>query len=126
LQVVDQLGCVIVPVRDHGYCHASGVSSTAGTEPYARRMTPKLAEYIEAGYVLTPQERLQAARALWLSVEQDTDEAHARADNAWDDLIERRVSEVLTGTARLVDGPESVAQARAELAARREKQRRAH
>lgn len=89
-------------------------------------MNGRLAEYIEAGYALTPQERLQAARMLWLSVEQDTDEADARADSAWDDLIERRVSEVLTGTARLVDGPESVAQVRAELAARREKQRPAH
>jgi hypothetical protein len=40
-------------------------------------------------------------------------------DGAWDDVIERRVAEVLDGTAMLVDGPASHAQVRAELAARR-------
>lgn len=82
-------------------------------------MRPKLAEYVEAGYALTPAERLEAARMLQLSVEQDTNEGQAEVDAAWDDEIGRRLAEVLDGTAKLVDGPQSIAQVRAALAARR-------
>lgn len=82
-------------------------------------MTPKLAEYVEAGYALTPAERLEAARMLRLSAEQDTDDGQSDIDAAWDDVIGQRVAEVVNGTARLVDGPETIAQIRAELATRR-------
>lgn len=82
-------------------------------------MTPTLAEYIEAGYALTPDERLEAARMLRLSVDQDTDGEQADIDEAWDDVIDRRVAEVASGEARLVDGRDGLAQIRAELAARR-------
>ena len=74
-------------------------------------MSPKLAEYVEAGYALTPDERLEAARLLRLSADQDTDGDQAQIDAAWDETIVPRVSEV-------VDGPESLAEIRAELAAR--------
>ena len=82
-------------------------------------MTPRLAEYIEAGYALTPAERLEAARMLQLSVEQEDAEDQDDIDAAWDEAIGRRVGEIVAGTADLVDGPASHAQIRAELAARR-------
>ena len=40
-------------------------------------------------------------------------------DQAWDEVIDRRVSEVVSGTAKLVDGRTARAQIRAEIAARR-------
>lgn len=82
-------------------------------------MAQKLAEYVEAGYALTPDERLEAARMLRLSVDQDTNSDQADTDAAWDDAIDRRVSEVANGTASLVDGREGLAQIRTELAVRR-------
>ena len=56
---------------------------------------------------------------LRLSVDQDTDANRVEIDAAWDEVIDRRVVEVVNGTANLVDGPESRAQIRADLAARR-------
>lgn len=82
-------------------------------------MTARLADYIETGYELTPDERLEAARMLRLSVDQDTDVNQVEIDAAWDEVIDRRVVEVVNGTANLVDGPESLAQIRADLAAHR-------
>ncbi|WP_022882966.1 addiction module protein [Gryllotalpicola ginsengisoli] len=82
-------------------------------------MKQTLAEYLEAGYALTPEERLEAARMLRQSVEQETDAGQAEIDAAWDEEISKRVAEVLDGSANLVDGPETLAQVRAELAARR-------
>lgn len=82
-------------------------------------MTPKLAEYIEAGKALGADERLEAAHQLLLSVDRDDDADQTQIDEAWDGVIQRRVSEILDGTAELVDGPTAHAQIRAELAARR-------
>lgn len=82
-------------------------------------MTPKLSEYVEAGYALSPDERLEAARMLRLSVDQDTDSDQAEIDAAWDEVIERRVGEVVRGNATLVEGREAMVQIRADLAARR-------
>jgi hypothetical protein len=82
-------------------------------------MTPKLSEYIEAGYALTPDERLEAARVLRLSVDQDTDREQAEIDATWDDVIDQRVAEVIRGDAKPVDGREAMARVRADLAARR-------
>lgn len=82
-------------------------------------MSPKLSEYVEAGYALSPDERLEAARMLRLSVDQDTDGEQGDIDAAWDEVIDRRVAEVVGGGASLVDGREGLAQIRAELAARR-------
>jgi hypothetical protein len=82
-------------------------------------MTPRFAEYIEAGYALTPDERLEAARMLRLSVDQDSDSEQADIDVAWDEVIDRRVADIVSGQAKLVDGRDGLAQIRAELAARR-------
>lgn len=82
-------------------------------------MTARLTDYVETGYKLTPDERLEAARMLRLSVDQDTDHTQAEIDAAWDEVIGQRVAAVVSGTATLVDGPESLAQIRADLAARR-------
>lgn len=90
-----------------------------GELPYTGDMTQRFAEYVEAGYELTPDERLEAARMLRLSVDQDTDSKQADIDGAWDDVIDRRVGEVVSGQARLVDGRDGLAQIRAELTARR-------
>lgn len=78
-----------------------------------------LRPYVEAGYALSPDERLEAARMLRLSVDRDTDSDQAEIDAAWDDVIERRVGEVVRGNATLVEGREAMAQIRADLAARR-------
>lgn len=83
-------------------------------------MTPKLSEYVEAGYALTPDERVEAARMLLLSVDQDTNGEQAEIEAAWDDVIDRRVAEIVRGEAKLVDGPAAMAQLRADLAARRQ------
>ena len=82
-------------------------------------MTARLADYIEAGYALPPDERLEAARMLRLGVEQETDSERAEIDAAWDEVLDRRVAEVVNGTASVVDGAESLAQIRIELAAHR-------
>ncbi|WP_028707651.1 addiction module protein [Propionicicella superfundia] len=78
-------------------------------------MTSELADYIEAGKHLSPDEREIAALAL-----QRVDEAEqAEVDAAWDEEIDRRVDEIMTGKVELVDGEETIAIARARLAERR-------
>ena len=83
-------------------------------------MTPKLADYIEAGKALDADERLEAAHQLLLSVDQDAGADQADVDAAWDEVIDRRVEEVVSGKAKLVDGREAHARVRAEIAARRQ------
>lgn len=78
-------------------------------------MTPKLTEYIEAGYALTPEERLEAARMLRLSVDQDVETERSEIDAEWDTVIERRVEEAVSGKGQLVSGRESFARIRARL-----------
>ena len=78
-------------------------------------MTPKLTEYIEAGYALTPEERLEAARMLRLSVDQDVETERSEIDAEWDTVIERRVEEAVSGKVQLVSGRESFARIRARL-----------
>lgn len=82
-------------------------------------MTPKLADYIEAGMALDADERLEAAHQLLLSVDQDAGADKADIDAAWDEVIDRRVDEILSGKAKLVDGREAHARVRAEIAALR-------
>ena len=82
---------------------------------YAEGMTPKLAEYIAEGRSLSADEREIAALALQQigAVEQ------AEVDAAWDEEIDRRVGEILSGKVQLVDGEETRRMARAMLATRR-------
>ncbi|TAM70745.1 MAG: hypothetical protein EPN48_05230 [Microbacteriaceae bacterium] len=82
-------------------------------------MTPKLADYIEAGKALDADERLEAAHQLLLSVDQDAGADQADIDAAWDEVVDRRVEEIVSGKAKLVDGREGLVRIRAELAARR-------
>jgi hypothetical protein len=82
-------------------------------------MTPKLADYIKAGMALDADERLEAAHQLLLSVDQDAGADKADIDAAWDEVIDRRVDEILSGKAKLVDGREAHARVRAEIAALR-------
>jgi hypothetical protein len=79
-------------------------------------MTPKLADYIEAGKALDADERLEAAHQLLLSVDRDADEDQADIDAAWDEAVGRRVKEIVSGEAHLVDGREAHSQVRAEIA----------
>lgn len=83
-------------------------------------MTPKLAEYIEAGKQLTVDERLEAAHQLLLSVQHDDGEK-VPVGAEWEAELLRRAEETLDGTAVLHDVDESHAQIRAELAAMRRK-----
>ena len=78
-------------------------------------MTPKLAEYIAEGRSLSVDERELAAVAL----QQISDTEQAEVDAAWDEEIDLRVDEILTGKVELVDGEETRRMARAMLAARR-------
>lgn len=78
-------------------------------------MTPKLADYIAEGRALSADEREIAALAL----QQLSDTEQAAIDAAWDEEIDLRVDEILTGKVELVDGEETRRMARAKLAARR-------
>ncbi len=82
-------------------------------------MTSRLADYIEAGRALDADERLEAAHQLLLSVDQDVGTDQADIDAAWNKVVNRRVTEILDGTADLVDGRAAHARARAEIAALR-------
>lgn len=92
--------------------------SDVGIRLYTGAMASKLADYIEAGKALGADERLEAAHQLLLSVDRDEDANQDEIDASWDEVIRRRVNEVLDGSANLVDGPTSHAQVRAEIAAR--------
>ena len=82
-------------------------------------MTPKLADYIEAGKALDADERLEAAYQLLLSVDRDVDATEAEVASLWDETIDRRVEDIVSGDAELVYGLEAHARVRAEIAATR-------
>ena len=83
---------------------------------YTCQMVPKLASYIAAGKNLDADEREIAVLAL-----QRVDESEKAAiDAAWDEVIDRRLDELVSGTVKSVSGRETIAIARARSAARRE------
>ncbi|GAB2527887.1 addiction module protein [Paramicrobacterium agarici] len=82
-------------------------------------MTSKLADYISAGYALTPDERLEAARMLRLSVDHDEDSS-VEIEDAWRQALEARVDEIVHGKVVLVDAEETYALLTEELASRRQ------
>ena len=90
-----------------------------GLPSCTRRMAPKLADDIEAGYSLTPDERLEAARKLRLSVDQDSDAGSAEIDAAWREEIGSRVDDTLAGKVELVDADETYRLLSDELSAKR-------
>ena len=78
-------------------------------------MTPRLADYIEAGKALDADEREIAALAL-----QQVDETEqSEIDAAWDEVIDRRLDELVSGKVKPVSGRETLAMGRALLAQRR-------
>ncbi|WP_137121425.1 addiction module protein [Segeticoccus rhizosphaerae] len=79
-------------------------------------MAPNLAEYVNAGYSLPPAERLQAARLLRLSVDQDQDADQADIDDAWREELRSRVEQISRGDVELVDADETYRLLSAELA----------
>ncbi|WP_206447678.1 addiction module protein [Agrococcus sp. KRD186] len=81
-------------------------------------MAPKLADYIEAGYALTPGERLEAARMLRLSVDQDVDSDSTEAAAAWLGEIGGRVDDIAAGRVALVDAEETYRMISSELQSR--------
>lgn len=82
-------------------------------------MIPRLAAYIEAGYALSPDERLEAARMLRLSVDQDADSDLTEVDASWHDEIGSRVDDILAGNVELVDADETYWMLSAELSPKR-------
>lgn len=96
------------------------VSLLTGAPSYTRSMTPKLADYIEAGKALDADERLEAAHQLLLSVDRDVDHDQSTVDAAWDEVIERRVNEIVSDSSKLVDGRDAHARVRAAVSARRQ------
>jgi len=86
---------------------------------YTWGMTPKLADYIEAGKALDADERLEAAHQLLLSVDRDAGANQVDIDEAWDEVVDRRVKEIVSGEATLIDGRVAHADVRAEVAALR-------
>ncbi|MCI1747514.1 MAG: addiction module protein [Acidipropionibacterium sp.] len=78
-------------------------------------MTPKLADYIEAGKALDADEREIAVLAL----QQVDDAEQAEIDAAWDETINRRLDDLVSGKVTPVSGRETLAMGRALLAQRR-------
>lgn len=78
-------------------------------------MTPKLADYIEAGKALDADEREIAALAL----QQVDASEQAEIDDAWDEVIDRRLDDLVSGKVKPVSGRETLAMGRALLAQRR-------
>ncbi len=58
------------------------------------------------------------ARQLLLSVDHAPQADEDDLNNEWDEVVDRRPSEVLDGTATLIDGRDGLATIRDELAAR--------
>ncbi|MCL2850252.1 MAG: addiction module protein [Micrococcales bacterium] len=81
-------------------------------------MTPQLAEYLKAGYTLAPEERLEAARLLRLSVDRDDTVSPLEVEAAWRDEIAARVDAIAAGQVELVDADETYRLLSAELAAK--------
>jgi len=91
------------------YARGCGSGSPRSDNASARPFAPRLSENLSA------DEREIAALAL-----QQIDAAEqAEVDAAWDEEIDRRVGDILSGKVELVDGEETRRMARAMLAARR-------
>lgn len=78
-------------------------------------MSRELAQVIAAGRALDADEREIAAIAL---AHVDDDE-QAEIDAAWDEEIDKRVEDMLSGKVETVDGEETLRMIRADLVARR-------
>lgn len=78
-------------------------------------MTPELADYIAEGRKLSADEREIAAIAL----QQISQDEQAEIDAAWDEEINSRLDDIVSGKVELVDGEETQRMVREMLAHRR-------
>ncbi|MDN5821674.1 MAG: addiction module protein [Brachybacterium sp.] len=78
-------------------------------------MASRLEDYIAEGRTLDADEREIAA----LSLRQVDEARQTEVDSAWDETIDRRLEELLSGKVEAVSGRETIAIARARAAARR-------
>ena len=78
-------------------------------------MASRLEDYIAEGRTLDADEREIAA----LSLRQVDEARQAEVDAAWDETIDRRLEELMSGKVEAVSGRETIASARARAAARR-------
>ena len=82
---------------------------------YTGGMSQRLTDYIEAGKTLDQDEREIAALAL-LQVDESE---QAEVDTEWEQTVERRLDELISGEVEPVSGRETIAIARSRSAARR-------
>lgn len=78
-------------------------------------MASRLEDYIAEGRALDESEREIAA----LSLRRVDEARQAEVDAAWDETIDRRLDELMSGKVESVSGQETIAIARARAAARR-------
>lgn len=78
-------------------------------------MASNLADVIEAGKALDPDEREIAA----LAMQHVSESEQAEIEAAWDAVIDRRLDELISGKVKAVSGRETLAIARSRSAARR-------
>lgn len=78
-------------------------------------MTPELADVIEAGSALSDDDREIAALVL-LHGDAETD---VEVADEWNETVNRRLEEIISGKVELVSGRETLAKARAKSAAMR-------
>lgn len=79
-------------------------------------MASRLEDYIAEGRTLDADEREIAA----LSLRQVDEARQTEVDAAWDETIDRRLEELLSGKVEAASGRETIAIARARAAARRQ------
>ncbi|GAA4168547.1 addiction module protein [Gryllotalpicola koreensis] len=80
-------------------------------------MSTDVTTVLETARALSHEQRAELAHQLLLTLEEDVDdETPAEVDAAWNEVIDRRVAEVVNGTAELIDGEESRARVRTLLA----------
>ncbi len=78
-------------------------------------MDPKLADYIAQGKMFSADEREIAA----ISLQQGESDEQSEIDAEWDEEIDCRIDEILSGKVELVDGEETRRMVGEILAARR-------
>jgi putative addiction module component (TIGR02574 family) len=75
-------------------------------------------ELLAAALNLPPEERAELARDLLASLDEGDDLAPEEWEAAWSDEIEKRLREIRSGEAKLIDGDEALRQVRRQLQSR--------
>lgn len=74
---------------------------------------------LNAALALPVDDRSRLIQRLIETLEGDDDASHG-AEDAWAEVVERRVADLDAGRAHVIDGKAAIAKARQELAARRQ------